>query len=213
MNELVPVINLLSEGDAQTLKVLSSELKDAWNKKQIFRTDTEARISVLNDGDFPTKASKYWQAVREQSSMFDQLVIMSFDLRRNYLKKEKILKQIENTTDEFKKRELQIDLDQVNYFIANSEHVAKDRVRELQMWSNIKTELNDGSFDSQDVNQHQAQSYRLTLQNRVSALNEKSDSSEIINALGPLQTVERLLKEDGNLLTFDDARKQITQGQ
>lgn len=189
MNELVPVINLLSEKDAQTLKILTSELKDAWNKKQIFRTDTEARMSVLNDGDFPTKASKYWQAVREQSSMFDQLVIMSFDLRRNYLKKEKILKQIENATDEFKKKELQIDLDQVNYFIASSEQVAKDRVRELQMWSDIKTELNDGSFDNQNVNDHQLESYRLMLENKAKMAGNHASPGELMNIAGPLTTI------------------------
>jgi len=189
MNELVPVINLLSEKDAQTLKILSSELKDTWSKKQIFRTDTEARMSVLNDGDFPTKASKYWQAVREQSSMFDQLVIMSFDLRRNYLKKEKILKQIENTTDEFKKKELQIDLDQTNYFIAASEQVAKDRVRELQMWSDIKTELNDGSFDNQNVNNHQLESYRLMLENRAKMTGNHASPGELMNIAGPLTTI------------------------
>jgi hypothetical protein len=189
MNELIPVINLLSEKDAQTLKILTSELKDAWNKKQIFRTYTEARMSVLNDGDFPTKASKYWQAVREQSSMFDQLVIMSFDLRRNYLKKEKILKQMEETAEEFNKKELQIDLDQVNYFIASSEQVAKDRVRELQMWSDIKTELNDGSFDNQNVNGHQLESYRLMLENRAKMTGNHASPGELMNIAGPLTTI------------------------
>jgi hypothetical protein len=189
MNELIPVINLLSDKDAQTLKILTSELKDAWNKKQIFRTDTEARMSVLNDGDFPTKASKYWQAVREQSSMFEQLVIMSFDLRRNYLKKEKILKKMEETAEEFNKKELQIDLDQVNYFIASSEQVAKDRVRELQMWSDIKTELNDGSFDNQNVNGHQLESYRLMLENRAKMTGNHASPGELMNIAGPLTTI------------------------
>ena len=104
-------------------------------------------------------------------------------------------------------------MDENLYEKATMVQTAHDRVREIQTWSKIKTELDDGSFDSQNVNQHQAQSYRLTLQNRVSSLNEKSDSSEIINALGPLQTIERLMKEDGNLITFDDARKQLAEGQ
>jgi len=32
---------------------------------KIFRTETEIRVGVLDDGRHPTKAAKYWQAVRE----------------------------------------------------------------------------------------------------------------------------------------------------
>jgi hypothetical protein len=214
--DLHHILNVLKPHDAEAVLALKEELADNWNKKQIFRTETEMRISVLNDAVHPTPASKYWQSVREMSAHFDALMGLTFHLRRNELKRlqlEKKLKEAEFENDNLKRLELEIDMDENLYEKASMVQTAHDRVREIQTWSKIKAELNDGSFDSQDVNQHQAQSYRLTLQNRVSALNEKSDSSEIINALGPLQTVERLLKEDGNLLTFDDARKQITQGQ
>jgi hypothetical protein len=214
--DLHHILNVLKPHDAEAVLALKEELADNWNKKQIFRTETEMRISVLNDAVHPTPASKYWQSVREMSAHFDALMGLTFHLRRNELKRlqlEKKLKEADFENDNLKRLELEIDMDENLYEKASMVQTAHDRVREIQTWSKIKAELNDGSFNSQDVNQHQAQSYRLTLQNRVSALNEKSDSSEIINALGPLQTVERLLKEDGNLLTFDDARKQITQGQ
>ena len=32
------------------------ELRDTWTKKQMFRTETEARFSVLQDNRYPTKA-------------------------------------------------------------------------------------------------------------------------------------------------------------
>ena len=48
-------------------KGMVDELRDTWTKKQMFRTETEARFSVLQDNRYPTKASKYWQCVREQS--------------------------------------------------------------------------------------------------------------------------------------------------
>ena len=173
------------------------------------------RISVLNDAVHPTAASKYWQSVREMGAHFDALMGLTFNLRRNELKRlqlEKKLKEADYENDPLKKLEVEIDMDENLYEKASMVQTAHDRVREIQTWSKIKAELNDGTFDSQNVNQHQAQSYRVTLQNRVSALNEKSDSSEIINAVGPLQTVERLLKEDGDLLTFDEARKKLTEG-
>lgn len=214
--DLHHILNVLKPQDAEAVLILKEELADNWNKRQIFRTETEMRISVLNDAVHPTPASKYWQSVREMGAHFDALMGLTFNLRRNELKRlqlEKELKSADFENDELKKLEAEIDMDENLYEKASMVQTAHDRVREIQTWSKIKNELNDGTFDSQNVNSHQAQSYRLTLQNRVSALNEKSDSSEIINALGPLQTVERLMKEDGNLITFDDARKQLTQGQ
>lgn len=214
--DLQHILNVLKPADAEAVLALKEELADNWNKKQIFRTETEMRISVLNDAVHPTPGSKYWQSVREMSAHFDALMAMTFDLRRNEVKRLKLqrdLKKAQEEGDDLAVAEIEIDLDENLYAKANMTQVAHDRVRELQTWSKIKAELNDGSFDSQDVDKHQAQSYRLALQNRVAALNEQSNPSEVINAVGPLQTVERLIQQDGNLLTFDKAKKQLTQGQ
>ena len=60
------------------------------------------------------------------------------------------------------------------------------------------------------MNTHQVQSLRLTLQNRVQSLGQQSSPSEVMNAVGPLQTVERLTKE-GKLLNFKEAKLQLGQ--
>jgi hypothetical protein len=214
--DLQHILNVLKPHDAEAVLALKEELADNWNKKQIFRTETEMRISVLNDAVHPTPGSKYWQSVREMSAHFDALMGMTFDMRRNEVKRlklEKEMKEAEEAGDELKVRELEIDLDENLYGKANMVQVAHDRVRELQLWSRIKGELNDGSFDSQNVDQHQAHSYMLTLQNRVSALNEQSNPAEVINAVGPLQTVQRLIKQDGKLLNFQESRAQLTNGE
>ena len=83
------------------------------------------------------------------------------------------------------------------------EKTARDRVRELKLWSQIKKELDDGSFDTEYVNTHQAESYTHNLANRVKSLNSNSQPAEIINAAGPLETVKRLKTEDGKLRQFD----------
>ena len=83
------------------------------------------------------------------------------------------------------------------------EKTARDRVRELKLWSQIKSELDDGSFDTTYVNTHQAESYTHNLQNRVNSLNANSQPAEIVNAAGPLETVKRLKTEDGKLKQFD----------
>jgi hypothetical protein len=208
--DLRVVLNSLPDEDATEVIKLRDELADTWSKKQIFRTETEMRVSVLNDVKHPTPASKYWQAVREQSAHFDALMGLTFELRRNEVKRLKLEKQMQDAidkNDELEMMEVQIELDENLYQRANMNQVAHDRVRELKLWSKIKDELNTGDFDTKDVNTHQSISYGLYWKNRVNALNEHSSPGDIINAIGPLQTFERLKTEDNKLLTFNEARE------
>ena len=212
--DLKPILSVLKEEDAQAMLVLKEELADNWKKKQIFRTETEMRVSVLNDAKHPTSASKYWQSVREMSAHFDAMMGLSFDLRRNTVERlrlERKMQEAVETGDNLDIMDIEIDLDQNLYAKANMEQVAHDRVRELKTWSKIKDELNDGTFDDQDVNTHQVHSLQLTLQNRVQALGPQSSPSEVINAVGPLQTVQRLKTQEGNLLGFKEAKLQLVE--
>lgn len=126
MNDLVPVLSVLTQQEQHDVLALVDELQDAWGKRQVFRTETEARASVLNDGNFPTPASKYWQCVREQMVMLDNLVSLSFDIRRNDLKRRKLAKKLSDTTDEFKKEELTIDIQEATWQRTGMEQVSKD---------------------------------------------------------------------------------------
>lgn len=195
MNDLVPVLSVLTQQEQHDVLALVDELQDAWGKRQVFRTETEARASVLNDGNFPTPASKYWQCVREQMVMLDNLVSLSFDIRRNDLKRRKLAKKLSDTTDEFKKEELTIDIQEATWQRTGMEQVSKDRVREILMWSQLKQELNDQSFDTANVNTHQAESLQLSLLNRMHSLTPGSSQAEVLNVLGPLDTINRLLDE------------------
>jgi hypothetical protein len=76
--------NILPTEDVEAFKAMVSELRDTWTKKQIFRTETEARISVLQDMKYPTKAAKYWQCVREQNVFLENLMSLSFEYRRKH---------------------------------------------------------------------------------------------------------------------------------
>ena len=209
-DDLKPILSVLKEEDAQAIVKLKEELTDTWTKKQIFRTETEMRISVLNDGKHPTQASKYWQSVREQNAMFEALMGLSFDLRKNNVKRLKLERKMQtaiNDGDDLKQMGVQIDLDENLYGRANMEQTAHDRVRELNTWSKIKTELKDGSFDDENVNSHQAESYQLALTNRVNSLGPNAGPAEVVNAVGPLKTIQRLKTQEGKLLEFDEAKK------
>ena len=210
--DLKHILAVLKPEDAKQILQLKEELADNWNKKQIFRTETEMRVSVLNDGKFPTVAAKYWQSVREMSAHFDAMMNLSFDMRRSEverLKFERKMKEAELKGDMLEIMEVQIDLDQNLYNKACMEQVAHDRVREIQTWSKIKLELNDGSFDNQNVNTHQAESLHHRLAFRASALNEHSDPTEVSSVIGQLQTMERLKQQ--NALTHETvmAQKQL----
>lgn len=209
-DDLRPILSELNPEDSKAIYAIRDELAENWKKKQIFRTETEMRISVLNDAKHPTKASKYWQAVREMSSMFDSLLGLSFDLRRHSIMERRLMAQMERAMDEGDDmliEELQISIDESAWGKANMMQTATDRVRELSLWSKIKSELDDGSFNKEDVNEHQAVSYAHRLENRVRALSEHSEPSEVLNAAGPLQTLQRLATEDGKLLKFNEKPK------
>jgi hypothetical protein len=200
--------NVLDPQDFKNFVALKEEIKDTWHKKQVFRTETEMRMSVLQDGKFPTPASKYWQCVREQNVFFENLMSLSFQYRKNEVKIKRLQKKLEEATDPLKVEMLEIILEEKLYGRANMELVAKDRMREIDQWSKLKKEYDDGSFDTQNVNTHQAHSYKLIMQNRAKALTPGSSQAEVINVVGQLQTIERLEKE-GVLLTAYDAMKQI----
>lgn len=191
--------SLLDPQDFAQLANLKQELEDTWTKKQIFRTETEMRVSVLNDGKFPTVAAKYWQCVREQNVFFENLIQLSFNYRKNLVEIKQLERKIVQETDDLETELLQIELEEKKYAQANMELVARDRVREIEHWSRIKSELDDGSFDNKNVNTHQMKSMQLALQNRAKALTAGSSQAEVINVLGPLETANRLAKQQKQL--------------
>ena len=202
--------NLLEPNDLKSFKLLVDELRDTWKKKQIFRTETEARFSVLQDNRYPNKAAKYWQCVREQNVFLENLMLLSFQYRRNKAKIKWLIKKIKIETDEYKLECYKIDLDEKIYSKANMEATAKDRMREINMWSKLKKEFNDGTFNDKDVNEHQLESYHQVYLNKSKTLTSGSSQPEVFNVVGQLQTLERI-KNSGELKY--EKKEEITFGQ
>jgi hypothetical protein len=202
--------NLLEQNDLTDFKGMVEELRDTWTKKQVFRTETEARFSVLQDNRYPTKASKYWQCVREQSSYLDNLMTLSFDYRRNEAKIKWLDGKIDKELDEYKKTKYEIDLDEARFGKASMEKTAKHRMREIKMWSGLKKEFNDGSFNDKDVNAHQLESYGMQYHEKAKTLNANSSDTEIFNVMGQLQSLQRI-KKSGELENNTEKKEQLTQ--
>ena len=174
----------------------------------MFRTETEMRFSVLSDNKYPTKAAKYWQSVREQNTHFENLMHLSFDARKNAVEIKKIEKKIEQETDKLEKELLEIELEEKVYAQASMELVAKHRMREVATWAKLKKEFDDGNFDKEDVNTHQADSYMLRLQHQKDTLTPGSSQPEVFNVLGQLHTLERVRKS-GELLPKGKEKKKL----
>ena len=199
--------NLLDPEDVKEFKAMTAELRDTWTKKQVFRTETEMRMSVLQDMKYPTKAAKYWQCVREQNVFLENLMSLSFDCRRSEAKVKWLEKKIETEQDEYKLEKYKIDLDEARYGLANMQLVARDRMREIKLWSTLKKEFDDGTFDTQDVNRHQLDSYHMIMKNKAETLTSGSSQPEVFNVLGQLNTIERV-KKSGEMIY--NKKEQIT---
>ena len=191
--------NLLDPEDVKEFKAMTAELRDTWTKKQVFRTETEMRMSVLQDMKYPTKAAKYWQCVREQNVFLENLMSLSFDCRRSEAKVKWLEKKIETEQDEYKLEKYKIDLDEARYGLANMQLVARDRMREIKLWSTLKKEFDDGTFDTKDVNRHQLDSYHMIMKNKAETLTSGSSQPEVFNVLGQLKTIERV-KKSGEMI-------------
>jgi hypothetical protein len=189
--EEIHLNNLLEPQDLTDFKGMVDELRDTWTKKQMFRTETEARFSVLQDNRYPTKAAKYWQCVREQSSYLDNLMTLSFDYRRNEAKITWLEKKIDKEEDEYKRTKYEIDLDECRFAKASMEKVAKHRMREIKMWSKLE-------------------SYGLQYFEKAKTLNEHSSESEKFNILGQLQSLQRI-KKSGELESSYKEQEKLTQ--
>ena len=187
--------NILDKEDVKDFKKLIPELQDTWMKKQMFRTETEMRFSVLSDNKYPTKAAKYWQSVREQNTHFENLVHLSFDARKNEVEIEKLQRDIKKEKDPIDKKMKQIELEEKLYGKAQMELVAKHRMREVATWSKLKKEFDDGNFDKKDVNSHQAHSYMLRLQHQKNTITPGTSQPEVFNVLGQIDTLERVIRE------------------
>tara|TARA_S200002703_G_scaffold135333_1_gene124175 strand:+ start:101 stop:769 length:669 start_codon:yes stop_codon:yes gene_type:complete len=199
---------ILDEEDVKHFKSLIPELKDTWKKKQVFRTETEMRFSVLSDNKYPTKAAKYWQCVREQNTHFENLMHLSFDARKNDVEIDKLKEKITKEKNKLDKQLLQIELEEKVYSKASMELVAKHRMREVATWSKLKKEFDDGKFDKEDVNTHQAHSYMLRLQHQKATLTPGSSQPEVFNVLGQLDTLDRVIR-DGELLPKGKQNKKL----
>lgn len=192
-------------------------IQQAFESKQVYRTETEMRVSVLNDLKYSTLEAKYWQAVREEDVHFNELVTLSFSYRRVQLEVEQIERELKKLdadgdtqpevmsiqnpggTNEIRldkdlvKDKLQIDLEEKVFQLKQMQLVAKHRHREIMTWEKIRDEIrkSNPNMNVDDPNVHQLFSYAMRFTNELLAAiksGTKTNPSEMINIEGKFKS-------------------------
>jgi len=191
---------ILTEEDLHKIRELQFELKDVFLNTQIFRTRTEMEVSVLNDLKFPTPDSKYWQAVREQNVMFQELVMLSYEYRKNIVEIKKLERDMVKEKDKLEKELLKIETEKKTFISLNQARTAKDRIRELMEWSEIKEKfIPDIKYGLKNANDHQLVSYAKRFVGEYLAMKDKGSPSERANLIGQLEMALKICRQRGLL--------------
>lgn len=179
--ESITTSSMLDTKDHSTIIKMKETLQDTYTKKQMWRTDTEMKVSVLDNMRFPTTASKYWQAIREQDVFYTNLIQLSCD----YEEAQGELELLQISYDEIKddKRKdanqkiMKSKIKRAEFNLIEMRLQAHHRVREIESWEQIKKDLVkfDPKFDTKNPNTHQMESYRQ----RFSKQLESSEHSEM----------------------------------
>ena len=194
-------VSILEKDDMKSISNLSEELQRVFEVRQIWRTETEIRYSVLDDVNFPDSASKYWQCIREQNVFWEQLVSLSC----NYQKAQGELDLLEIEYDEIKgnnkksnaQRKIKdAEIKQRQFGLMHMRLQGHDRVREIKIWEKVKLELTaKEDFDINDVNKHQMKSYAKRWEKKMNLGAKSNNSSMFINSMSSLETMKKDLEE------------------
>ena len=183
--DIVNESSILIKKDMSELLSIRRELLQTWETVQIFRTRTEMKISVLNDMKRPTADAKYWQAVREQNVMFQELVLLSYEYRKNILEIMRDERNCNKEKDDIEKALLQVEIDKKKFIGKNMERTAHDRIREILEWSAIKKELLPHlKYGDKDVDAHQLEAMQKSFSRQAKLVNNQTSIAEARNIIG-----------------------------
>lgn len=181
---------VLESEDLQRLQDLVPELKQAVATRTMFRTQTEARFSVLNDLKHPTPAAKYHQAKLEQVVMFGNLMTLSFEYREALIDLAEAEEKIKSAQG-FELERLKVKRDRLTYKLAWMRAEAKERLREIEMWSRIKAQLESAaSFDHDNKDTEELQGLAIRyMQELPAALRAGKDVGGAVNIIAQAATM------------------------
>jgi hypothetical protein len=191
--EIIKDSSIIKTEDFLALTEMKEELIHTMDTVQRFRTKTEMKVSVTNDMKCPTWDSKYWQAVREQNVMFTELVMLSYEFRKNALEIRKSRRQLGREEDDIEQELIQVEIERKLFMAMEMERTAKDRIREIKEWSDIKAELLPHlKHGDVDVDAHQLEAMQIRFANQARMVNEHTAIADARNVLGLAEMASKL---------------------
>lgn len=190
--DIIGQSKILTSDDLNVIRDLKVELVDNFLHAQVFRTRTEMEVSVLNDMNFPTPDAKYWQCQREQGVHFHELVMLCYDYRKNLVEIRKLERKLADEKDDLEKELFQIEIEKLTFIARNQEKAAKDRIREVREWHEIKERLIPQMIHSlEDCNEHQLVSYTRRFIYQWLAMGESGSPGERQNLMSQMDMAVR----------------------
>lgn len=198
-------VNILEEKDMQILTSMKEELQRIYEVKQIFRTETEMRYSVLGGVKYGTAQGRYWQSVREQNSMFTNLISNSCDYEKTQGELELLGFDLEDIDKKDKRANARIkiknaEIKQKQFILMNLRLQAKDQMREIKLWEKLKEEIKkEGEFNINDVNDKQLETLQKRWEYEFKMSQEVKNPTLFTNAISGLSAIQN----DKNLQLTD----------
>lgn len=213
--DVIETTPLFNKKEKMELMSVTANMERAFHDSQMFRTDTEMRISVLNDIKFPTPASKYYQALREMNVHQCELIGLLYDYEQKkedmkIIQAEKMeledtlakdititppLKNYEILKIEAQINKKDIELRKETFNLKTLKRVADGRKEEIKNWNIILNELrpilDENNIPTNNVDAHQKVSYCIRfIRQAVNAIgsNAQMSGAEINNLMGQLST-------------------------
>lgn len=215
MNLPVPIqTSVLCDADRAVLFDLAPSIQHSYRVRQYWHTDTEVRVSTFNELHFPTPASRYFQALREQAGHLDAFCDECFEWRRNEVMIRKLAHRMTRWyVNRFDRQLAQVEHDRLTTRNKALERNARKRVEAIALWDKHKQEqiAADPTFDREDVNAHQLVSYTKEFIQKAANLElSRAGPGEVDNVVGKLRSALRLAVERGVLReVFDGLQADI----
>ena len=139
--------NVLSNTDANYMMSVTGEIQRSFHAQKKWRSNFIANNAILDNEKYPLPSSKYWQAVREELVMFEQLCNQSLDYERHLLEKEMLeinledVRNPESKKGKVIKKLIGLDILAVELKIIHVKHDCKNRVREIRIWEDVKNKI------------------------------------------------------------------------
>ena len=195
--EKINEFHLLNKDDLSSLMNMNEELQRTFQVNQIWRSETEMRYSVLNDTKFPNAKSKYWQAVREQSVFYQELILLAFQYEKELGKKELLLIELDEIDKTTKKgmaltRIKNCNIKLKEFELYNMTLHAKDRLRELKLWEKIKKEQlqKDSTININDFSAHHLEMYENRWKKEMQVAQMTNNPQTFRNTKSNLETLQ-----------------------